>query len=314
MFPSVPPFKVAASFSLSMVHAGVILSQLVANQAGDPKDNLDDEGAKAATNRPAASALAQADDEDAAKDVKKKIDRDAPAKTAARPSSTGEYQTRGSAPPRRRPVTQRGHRERIDHMGFDQEHWPAKRPWFTVPEMREQLRMDGNQFDNLTGTYSRLWSRYNDVMSKYPDNLARAQQFMYNEIALNHFQGDLNTAVDQILSEPYARNRFKQLDWQYKLYDSFNDPVVRSKLKLTDDQLLELNLDRRNWNRQLLEYQAAYNQKPEVVTKKFLDSRIEAQEKIKSVLTPEQEILWNELLGEPYNFGFDTYYGPATAP
>ena len=129
----------------------------------------------------------------------------------------------------------------------------------------------------MRGTYTRLWSRYNDTMSRYPDNLARAERFQKDEIALNAFQENLNTSVDEILAEPVVRNRFQQLDWQYKMYDAFNDPVVRSKLNLTDEQLAKLNLYRRQWNRDMLQYEQDYEDDPDVVTKRFLDSRIDGR-------------------------------------
>ena len=97
MFPSVPPLKMVASFSLSVVQAGLLLSQLATNQVGGQKDDQ----AGAAPPPPSASADAKETEAVPDKKVPPRTDDEFPTKTPKR------------APPRRARV------ERVDHMDLD---------------------------------------------------------------------------------------------------------------------------------------------------------------------------------------------------
>ena len=99
------------------------------------------------------------------------------------------------------------------------------------------------------------------------------------------------------------------MNWQYQHYGAFNDPVVRKQLNLTDEQAQKFQDYDREWNRNLATWHNDYPNNRQTVLDNFNKAQQQYQTNVNTVLTPNQQQQWQVMIGKPYNFTPDVYYG-----
>ena len=185
-------------------------------------------------------------------------------------------------------------------------------PWFNNSTARQHLRLDDAQYNELNRSYRQAWHRYNDGLSRLEDlsqNRLTPEQRQRREGDLrSEFQKDFSANLQSIVTDGVTRQRYDQLDRQYRGYDAFNDPNVRSKLNLTPEQRQAFADYDREWNRQIGSWRNEYSKNRELIAKRFGESQTQARERIKATLTPEQQAQWNVLIGNPFEFHPDSYF------
>jgi hypothetical protein len=176
-------------------------------------------------------------------------------------------------------------------------------PWFTDPTLRQQLKFNDDQFNRLNKAYNEAWTRYQKGINQQLNNtLTDAQRQQRMRDFTQNFYRDLATTSESILTDPQQRQRFNQLNWQYRGFDAFTDPTIQQKLNLTAEQTQKLNQFRNDWSTQMNTLGSTFQTNREAATKQFNQLRTTTNERINSVLTPEQQKTWRELMGDPYNF------------
>ena len=185
-------------------------------------------------------------------------------------------------------------------------------PWFSNPMVRQQLQLNENQFNQLNQGYTQSWSRYNQGLTGLDKSLAENARLQRQQELSGSFNKDFSKSIDDVFTDKAARQRYNQMDWQYRGYGAFNDPTVQQQLKLNDEQRQKFNQYNNEWNQQMGTWQREFGNDREGVNSKFSIARKEWQNRIDSTLTPDQRTMWRDMSGKPFDFPADVYFRTET--
>ena len=181
-------------------------------------------------------------------------------------------------------------------------------PWFANPQARTHLKFNDNQFNGLKQAYQNAWMNYQKGLSGIDSNAnATQRQERLNELRQN-FYNDFSAAPDLYLKDPGQRQRFDQLDWQYRGYGAFSDPFVANRMKLTPAQREKLDSYQQDWYAQMNKLVPVYQKNPDQVAGQFNKIQAQTAAQINSVLTPAQQQTWQQMTGSPFTFSPDAYF------
>jgi Spy/CpxP family protein refolding chaperone len=123
-----------------------------------------------------------------------------------------------------------------------------------------------------------------------------------NEQGVNtHF----DNALSSTFTDPAMRQRFNQLNLQYQGVGAFADPTVQQQLNLTPQQRQQIGQLTGEWRRDFAALQGGARGN---LTQQQLDElRMQFTERLSTVLTPAQLQVWEQMIGEQYNFPYTAY-------
>lgn len=185
-------------------------------------------------------------------------------------------------------------------------------PWFSNPTIRQQLQLNDDQFNQLNNAYTQSWNRYNQGVTGLDKSLAENERLQRQQELSGSFNKDFSTSIDGLLTDKAARQRYNQMDWQYRGYGAFNDPFVQTQLNLNDEQRQKFNKYHNEWNQQLNSWQRDFANDRDGVNSRFGNARKEWQNRIDSTLTPDQRTMWKDMMGKPVDFPADVYFQNTT--
>lgn len=185
-------------------------------------------------------------------------------------------------------------------------------PWFSDPSIRQQLRLNDAQYDQLNQSYVRSWNRYNLATSQLGRDLTEQERQDRLNFLNNSFYNGLATLPNDVITDSATRQRYRQLYRQYRGYGAFEDPEVQQELNLTDAQRRSIRNAERQWNRKMSDYNRDYVNNPDAVIKRYNEARPEFQERMKTILTPQQQQAWNDLHGERFDIPAQVYFPNGT--
>jgi len=178
----------------------------------------------------------------------------------------------------------------------------GQNPWFANQGVRQQLNLTEQQFNQLNSAYGNAWKGYQQGYTGLDNKLsndARWQKMMeFNQ----GFNKSFSPAINDVFTDAKQRERFNQLHLQYQGFSAFADPTVQSNLKLTPAQQQKLNQYGQQWYQQMGDIGQSYQTNPDVASKRFNEMWKQYGEQVNSVLTPEQQRTWSQMVGEPYTF------------
>jgi len=184
-------------------------------------------------------------------------------------------------------------------------------PWYSNADVRKQLKIDDATYQKLNDRYVEYWTPYNKVVTTTtPTTVSEAERQKQIAEAYGTFNKGINTATTEVITDPQIRDRYNQLHYQYQGYSAFNDPAIRQRLKLTDEQVQAFNKYNTEWNTRMGTYAGEYATDPATVNKSFPENWKQYRERVNTTLTPEQRTAWNEMIGQPYDFPAEVYFGP----
>ncbi len=181
-------------------------------------------------------------------------------------------------------------------------------PWFSHPQMRTQLELNEDQFNKLNQAYTQSWSRYNQGLTGLDKSLAENERMQQHQELTGTFNKDFSKSVESVFADKQARQRYNQMDWQYRGYGAFNDPMVQQQLKLNGEQRQKFTKYNNEWNDQMNNWRREFQNDRDGMANKFSNARKEWQSRIDSVLTPEQRTTWKDMSGKPFDFPVDVYF------
>ncbi len=190
----------------------------------------------------------------------------------------------------------------------------SQTPWFSNPTIREQLQLNDQQYNQLHQNYQKSWTRYNQERNLFNDKLTPEQRLRREGELSTAFHKDFSPAVNSVLADTAARQRYNQLSWQYQGYNAFRDPTVQQQLNLNAAQQQQLNKYGTAWDQQLNAWRTEYPNDQEQIGKQLAEGRREMNQRINSTLTPAQRNSWSSLSGQPYDFHPDVYFPPEPTP
>jgi len=180
--------------------------------------------------------------------------------------------------------------------------------WFAQPDIRQQLKLNDDQFNSLNKAHSQAWERYNSGMSSLGKDLKPDQiQERRRDLEQNYYK-QFSNATNDVITDPQTRERYNQLYLQYRGYDAFNDPTIQEKLRLTPEQRQKLGQYGQEWTKSMGELGQMYQSDREGATKRFNDMRQREMDRLGTVLTPEQRQTWQKMTGDPYRFQPNSYF------
>jgi hypothetical protein len=181
------------------------------------------------------------------------------------------------------------------------------------PGARQQLNMNDQQFNRLNQSYQNAWTFYNQRVNELRTNRnltpqQRAQQARQLQAQFNQQFGQ---SVDSVFTDPRLRQRFNQLDFQFRPFAAFNDATVSRQLQLTPQQQRQLRQLGSRWREQMQRLRRAGSNAasdPQAANEQFAAMQLQYQQQLQQVLTPQQWQTWTQLTGEPYQFPQDAFF------
>lgn len=189
----------------------------------------------------------------------------------------------------------------------------TQNPWFSNPQVRQQLNFNNEQYTQLQKAYTNAWNQYQQGLNNFEKTLTPEQRNQRMQELQQNFYKNYGTATNSILTDPEARARYNQLQLQYRGYDAFYDPMVQEKLALTPEQRQKVAQYNQEWTKSMQELGRDYATNPEKASQRFNEMRKRDLGRLEQLLTPQQRQTWAQLTGNPYNFQPNVYFQtPAT--
>jgi hypothetical protein len=186
----------------------------------------------------------------------------------------------------------------------------SQTPFFTDSAARRQLNLNNNQFNALNRAHQNAYSRYNQAVRQLDPNLTEQQREQHLQQLQAQFNQDLSGTVNTTLTDPQTRSRFDQLNRQFMGFNAFNDPTIRRQLNLTPQQVRQLRTLSNNWRQQLQQFRrGAGNDLGAIDQNQFAQLQQQAMAQLNGVLTPEQQQLWSQQIGQPVSFSPNVFFG-----
>jgi hypothetical protein len=181
-------------------------------------------------------------------------------------------------------------------------------PWFSNQGIRQQLQMNDEQFNQFNRNYSDAFSRFNQGITGLDRTLNDAQRTQRMRELSNTFNREFSTSINAQFANPQQRQRFNQLHLQYQGLGAFSNPMIQQRLNLTSEQNQKLNSLWVDWNSQLSAMSDGFRSDATATGQQFSDLRAEFERRLGTILTPQQQQEWREMVGEPFNFPPDIYF------
>jgi len=188
----------------------------------------------------------------------------------------------------------------------------SQTPWFSNPQVRQQLNLNDNQFTGLNKAYQQAYNTYQQGVNGLDKTLNDTQrQQRMNELQGNFYK-DLTNSTNTVLTDPKQRERYNQLYWQYQGYGAFTNPMIAEMLKLTPEQRDRFRQMQQDWSTQMSKLGPLYQTDKQQAITQFSKLQGQNTDRINSVLTPEQQKMWQQLAGNSYNFPPEVYFDSMT--
>jgi hypothetical protein len=136
---------------------------------------------------------------------------------------------------------------------------------------------------------------------------ARSRQEELQQFS-SQFDSDFNGVVDSTFTDPAMRQRFNQLNLQHQGFGAFTDPQIAQQLNLTAQQRQQLRALAGEWRQQLRQLQAG--RRTNLTAQQFNALRSQFLGRLNTVLTPEQQQQWAQLIGPVHNFPMTAFLPP----
>jgi len=184
----------------------------------------------------------------------------------------------------------------------------AQSPWFSNPQVRQQLKLSDEQFNNLNKAYGQAYTTYQQGVNGMDKTLTDAlRQQRMNELQQSFYR-DLGTASTKYLTDPTQQQRYNQLYWQYQGYGAFTNPTIAEMLKLTPEQRERFGKLQQDWSTQMGKLSPLYQTDKQQALDQFSKLQGQSPDMINAILTPEQQATWRQLAGMPFVFPPDIYF------
>jgi Spy/CpxP family protein refolding chaperone len=170
-------------------------------------------------------------------------------------------------------------------------------PFFTNQGVQKQLKLTQPQMKQLQQSYGDFWGQYIKDQTAAQVNKGKSNTA---EMATNFSNQMLRSA--QGILDPTQYLRFRQLHWQGQGFNVFNDPTVIQSLKLTADQQTKIRAYAEQQNQSLNSIFGSSSTDPQVAAKEYEKLRLQHDQYLNSLLTPQQQQELRSLLGGPYDF------------
>ncbi|QVL29947.1 hypothetical protein KIH39_13820 [Telmatocola sphagniphila] len=186
------------------------------------------------------------------------------------------------------------------------QNFNAQRPYnypFSIYGMNgvsKSLNLTQAQMDRLNSLTQNTQNRFNRDFSGLSNLNETERANRMNELNRQYQSAWMSGARDIFNQNQF--NRYQQLHYQYGGFNTLNDPDIQTKLNLTAQQKNNLS-NSIDWSRQQLqEIQRVGQSNPDRGNVMYREYQSQYQNRLNQFLTPEQQKVWQQLVGESYNF------------
>ena len=172
--------------------------------------------------------------------------------------------------------------------------------WFNGPGLGKHLNLSDTQAAQLNQAYNESLTKYNtdiNALNTLPDADRAAKLegvwVKFNDQLLNSAKGVLS-------NQQYTR--FQQLNLQDQGIGAFNNPAIQQQLKFTPDQVSKLKNFRQQQDPKLHAIEKLYGSNPAAANSQCEAFYRQSDEFYNRLLTDQQRQLWQQMVGEPYNY------------
>ncbi len=185
-------------------------------------------------------------------------------------------------------------------------------PWFSNKEIRQQLKLNDDQYNRLNKSYGEAYTRYEQSLNNLAPSLTPEQKAKQQQELQQNFYRDFSTVTNDVITDQETRNRLNQLNLQYRGYDAFRDPTVQEKLNLSEEQRTKLMQYNDEYTKAMNDLNRDYTTDQTGVDKRFNELRKNEVGRMEQILNENQRQTWRQLTGDPYNFQSSIYFQSTT--
>lgn len=180
-------------------------------------------------------------------------------------------------------------------------------PWFSAEGLQDELELDDDQIKRLNDAYGATWKQMRATgadSGRALDEEARSQRT--NEYR-DRFDSEFAQSTSSVFRTPEQQQRFNQLQTQYQGYGAFDNPRLQRQFNLNDTQYRQLQELRREWDSELEGLRETYATNADEARNRFNGLRSSTDQRFQGILNDKQRQSYNEMTGQPFDFGADTF-------
>jgi Spy/CpxP family protein refolding chaperone len=168
--------------------------------------------------------------------------------------------------------------------------------------VQKELKLEAQQIDKAKELAEKMSEKMREARESL-QGLDQDEQRTKRQEINREINGTTLKAVGEFL-KPDQVTRLKQISYQVRGIQAFDDPEVQKKLNLTDSQKSDIQTiaqESRDGFRGLFSQDQSQEER-EAAMKKFAELRKEALTKAEAKLNDEQQKTWKELIGSPFEY------------
>jgi hypothetical protein len=173
----------------------------------------------------------------------------------------------------------------------------GRTPWFYNENVRRELNLTNNQYNQLRQNYDQLYGRVGTNLTAV-EGMTPAEQVQWYQNWTNTMSTDFGKTAADVLNAQQM-NRWRQLELQYRGYGAFVDPTVRQRLNLIDPQIQQLQTLGQKYGADLADIYKSGATDSAAALRQYEALRQAYTESLNNVLTPAQMRAWGEMTGQP---------------
>jgi hypothetical protein len=172
--------------------------------------------------------------------------------------------------------------------------------------VQKELKLSDEQTSKAEAVARAVREKHHGDFAKVEDLGAQERSEKTAEI-VRTMTSETNKGLADVL-KPEQMKRYRQLQLQHLSLMAFTEPEVRSKLKLTDDQVGRIRsiiAESQSQRRELVQGGRGGNR--EEMQKKGATLGKESMDKALAVLSADQKQAWKDMTGEPFEVRFQGF-------
>jgi hypothetical protein len=175
--------------------------------------------------------------------------------------------------------------------------YPYPPSLYQAPDVAKSMRLTAEQVNKLNQITDLAQTRFR---TNYDKLTVEERVRQINELN-REYNNDLLRGSRDVFNDDQL-SRYRQLNLQYGGFTSLTDPEVEKRLRLSDQQRINMR-EYMEWSdKQLQDINKVGATDRDKAARLYRDYQKEYQDRFNKLLNRDQQKAWREMTGEPYNF------------
>lgn len=184
------------------------------------------------------------------------------------------------------------------NQGIPSQQFPN--PIYRMNDVSQSLKLNEDQINRLNQLTTKMQTQFRSDFDKLGTLPEKDRFGKYNELN-TRFQTEWMSGARDIFNEQQL-NRYHQLQWQSDPFSAFSNPDLQKKLNLTDEQRTKLR-EQMDWSNQQTTNLSKLQ--GDAAIKAHTEFLRERQNRVNQFLNQDQQRIWREMTGDPFEFRFN---------